>query len=181
MSKIKGKRTGSKWLGGLTLPKRRKYKTEKGYLRAVYRLNQDILNPQLNAQRKTKQQQFVEVVLTNKKNKHLMWQLDKDRITTKQALEAFVRTHVLKQEDVAAINVRQMLKTTGKEKELSDIIGEKRIKVENIKWNEDLKVFEYFVVSKDKKTGETLREKKATITMNSYNKNGYESVRIADI
>ena len=74
-----------------------------------------------------------------------------------------------------------MLKTTGKEKELSDIIGEKRIKVENIKWNEDLKVFEYFVVSKDKKTGETLREKKATITMNSYNKNGYESVRIADI
>lgn len=177
MSKIKGKRTGSKWLGGLVIPKRRNYKTEKGYLRAVYRLNKERLDPKLNAIGKTKQQQFVEVVLTEKKNKHLMWQLDKDRITTKQAMESVIRQHYLGKKGVAEINVRQMLKTTGKEKELREIIGEKRIKVDNIKWNEDLKEFEYFV--KDKESKKLV--KKATIKMNSYNKNGYESIKISEV
>lgn len=172
------KRAKTNWLAGLNVPKRRNYKTDTWYLKAVYRINKEKLDPYLNGEAK-KERQFIEAVKSAKKNKHLMWKLDTNRITTRQALESFSREILMDKEEIAVLNARQMLRSTKKEKELKEMLGIKNIRMKNLTWNEVDKVFEYVVTEKEGKEIKTIS--KARITMNSYNKRGFESIRIEKV
>lgn len=172
------KKAKTNWLVGLEIPKRKNYKTDTWYLKAVYRMNKEKLDPILNGKAK-KEKQFFEAIRSAKQNKHLMWKLETKRVTTKQALEHFSREMLLDKEAIAILNTRQALRSTKKENELRELLGIKKIKMENLKWNKKDKVFEYSVTQK--KGEEIITISKARITINSYNARGFEAVRIEKV
>lgn len=172
------KKAKTNWLVGLELPKRKNYKTDTWFLKAVYKMNKEKLDPILNGKAK-KEKQFLEAIKSARENKHLMWKLETRRVTIKQALEHFSREMLLDKEAISILNTRQALRTTKKENELRKLLGIKNIKMENLTWNKKDKVFEYSVTQKKGK--EIITISKARITINSYNVSGFESVRIEKI
>ena len=169
MSKLK--RSGTRWLSGYKIPSRKKYKTSRSWLDRFYELNKSKIDPNLYGQA-PKKKQFLEAVNSAKKDRHLKWQLDTDRVSTKQALEQVVRNLFTSEEELYQKNIREILRTTGYEKKVRDVLGVKSILTKNISWNRDDKVFEYSVSEADGK------ERKVRISVDSYNKSGFKHIDV---
>lgn len=165
MSKLK--RSGTRWLSGYKIPSRKKYKTNRSWLDRFYELNKSKIDPNLYGEA-PKKKQFLEAVNEAKKDRHLKWQLDTEKVTTRQALEQVVRKVFTEEKDLYKMNVREILRSTGYEKKVRDILGVKQIKTKNIKWNKDEKIFEY----------SDGKEKKVRIAVDSYNKSGFRHIDV---
>lgn len=177
MSKIR--KTETKWLAGLKVPSKKKYKTKDTWLERFYEINKKKLDPVLVGSA-DKKKQFIESIREQKKNRHLMWQLDTKKITNKQAIESFARNFLLSEREIERLNVRQMLKTSGMENKLKGMLGVKNITAKNISWNKDEKTFEYNVYKTELIDGKKVKTltQSVKIGVNTYNKDGYHSITL---
>lgn len=133
------------------IPPRRQYKTNASWLNAIYNQNRSIIDAKMKdpktmkpKDRLSRKQQFLDLVKEQKENKHLRMALDKDKVTTRDAVEHIFRTRKFTPyEEQARINVREALRGTETETQLKENLGTDRLLTKKFKWDKQSKGYRY--------------------------------------
>lgn len=148
----------------LKLPPRRQYKTNASYLDAVYKKNKTLIDSHLPDTYLSKKQMFIDLVKEQKQSKYLKRTLDKEKISTIDAIKAIDRSRTFTSlREQMLENARKALKTTGAEEELKRITGKKRILKKDLSYDREENVYMY---------------KDVKISFKKYNRSGERSIQI---
>lgn len=148
----------------LKLPPRRKYKTNASYLDAVYKKNKTLIDSTLPDTHLSKRQMFIDLVKEQKQSKSLKRILDKEKVSTIDAIKAIDRSRIFTSlREQMLENARKALKSTGAEEELKKITGKKRILIKDLSYDREENVYMY---------------KDVKISFKKYNRSGERSIQI---
>lgn len=128
----------------LKLPPRRNYKTNASYLDAVYKKNKTLIDSKLPNTNLSKKRIFIDLVKEQKQSSHLKKFLDKEKISTTDAIKAIDRSRIftsLREQMIE--NAIKALKTTGAEEELKKLVGKKRIFKKDLYYDKEEGIYLY--------------------------------------
>lgn len=146
------------------LPPRRQFKTNASYLDAVYKRNKHLIDSKLPNTYLSKKQMFIDLVKEQKQSKHLKKYLEKEKISTIDAIKSIERSRTFTTlKEQMAENVIKGLKKSGMEEELKRLSGKKRILKKDIYYDREENIYTY---------------KDIKISFKNYNKGGERNISI---